>query len=77
LHANLGICEMLAIVENRKSLFLQLLRFFDHPHTVGVAGSNPAPVIEPTTDPRQNVAAPARPTKRQHGRTRELMRSVE
>jgi hypothetical protein len=45
LHANLEIRVILAILENRKSLFPWIFGFPDHPHTVEVAGSNPAPPI--------------------------------
>jgi hypothetical protein len=45
LHANLEIRGILAILAKRKSLFPYILGFSDHPHTVEVAGSNPAPPI--------------------------------
>ena len=55
LHAKLEICAMLAIVEGRKSLFPWILGFSDHPHTVEVAASNPAPSIRLVPNLRRNV----------------------
>ena len=56
LHANLEICVVLAILEKRKSLFPWNLGFPHHPHTVEVAGSNPAPPIGLTSNLRYLAA---------------------
>jgi hypothetical protein len=52
LHATLEILAILAILENRKSLFSSILGFSGHPHTVEVTGSNPVPPNR-KTDPNR------------------------
>jgi hypothetical protein len=48
LHADVEIRGNLAILAKRKSLFPYILGFSDRPHTVEVAGSNPARPIKVT-----------------------------